>query len=213
MEIVGVCKNARYGGLTRQIPPVAYIPYNQGYPQPDQMVFALRTSGDPLLYVNSVREVVHQTDAGVPLSDVRSQRADIDQTINQEITFAELCSGFAILALTIACVGLYGTVSYNVARRTGEIGIRMALGAQRAGVVRMVLREVFLLAAVGLAIGVATALATSKFVASFLYGMKPNDPLAFLAAVAILLVAAILGGYAPARRASRIDPMVALRHE
>jgi predicted permease len=213
MEIVGVCKNARYGGLTREIPPVAYIPYNQGYPQPDQMVYALRTSGDPLLYVNSVREVVHQTDAGVPLSDVRSQRADIDQTINQEITFAELCSGFAILALTIACVGLYGTVSYNVARRTGEIGIRMALGAQRAGVVRMVLREVFLLAAVGLAIGVATALATSKFVASFLYGMKPNDPLAFLAAVAILLVAAILGGYAPARRASRIDPMVALRHE
>jgi macrolide transport system ATP-binding/permease protein len=93
---------------------VAYIPYNQGYPQPDQMVYALRTSGDPLFYVNSVREVVHQTDARVPLSDVRTQRADIDQTINQEITFAELCSGFAILALTIACVGLYGTVSYNV---------------------------------------------------------------------------------------------------
>ncbi len=120
---------------------------------------------------------------------------------------------FAILAVSIACVGLYGTVSYNIARRTGEIGIRMALGAQRGGVVRMVLREVLVPAAVGLAIGMAAALGTSKFVASFLYRMKPNDPLALVAAVAILLGAAILGGYAPARRASRIDPMVALRHE
>ncbi len=172
MEIVGVSRNARYGGLTRAIPPVVYMPYNQGYPQPDQMMYALRTSGNPLRYVNSVREIVRQADARVPVSEVRTQVADIDQTINQEITFAKLCSGFAILALVIACVGLYGTVSYNVARRTGEIGIRMALGAQRGGVVRMVLREVLVLAAVGLAIGLGSALGTSKFVASFLYGMK-----------------------------------------
>ena len=122
------------------------------------MVYALRTSGDPLRYVNAVREIVRRADARVPVSEVRTQAADIDQTINQEITFAELCSGFAMLALVIACVGLYGTVSYNVARRTGEIGIRMALGAQRGVVVRMVLREVLVLAAVGLAIGVALAL-------------------------------------------------------
>ena len=177
------------------------------------MVYALRTSGDPLRYVNSVREIVRQADARVPVSEVRTQAADIDQTINQEITFAELCSGFAILALVIACVGLYGTVSYNVARRTGEIGIRMALGAQRGVVVRMVLREVLVLAAVGLAIGLALALGTSRLVASFLYGMKPNDPLALTAAVAILLGAALLAGYAPARKASRIDPMAALRNE
>jgi ABC-type antimicrobial peptide transport system permease subunit len=113
----------------------------------------------------------------------------------------------------IACVGLYGTVSYNVARRTGEIGIRMALGAQRAGVMRMVLREVLGLAIAGLAIGMATALATSKFVASFLYGMKPNDPLALTLAVVTLLGAALLAAYMPARKASRIDPMIALRHE
>lgn len=113
----------------------------------------------------------------------------------------------------IACVGLYSTVSYNVARRTGEIGIRMALGAQRGGVVRVVLREVSVLAAGGLAIGMATALCTSKFIASFLYGMKPNDPLALALAVSILLIAALLAGYAPARKASRIDPMIALRHE
>jgi predicted permease len=213
MEIVGVSRNARYGGLTSAIPPLVYMPYNQGYPQPDQMVYALRTSGDPLQYVNSVRDIVRQVDAHVPVSDVRTQAADIDQTINQEITFAELCSGFAVLALVIACVGLYGTVSYNVARRTGEIGIRMALGAQRRGVVWMVLREVLLLAAAGLAIGLLTALVTSKFVASFLYGMKPNDPQALTLAVVTLLAAALLAGYVPARKASRIDPMTALRHE
>jgi predicted permease len=213
MEIVGVSRNARYGSLTRATPPLVYLPYNQGYPQPDQMVYALRTSGDPLRYVNAVREVVRQADARVPVSEVRTQVADIDQTINQEITFAELCTGFAILALAIACVGLYGTVSYNVARRTGEIGIRMALGAQRGGVVRMVLREVLVLAAAGLAIGMATAVGTSKFVASFLYGMQHNDPLALALAVVTLLGAAILAAYMPARKASRIDPMTALRHE
>ena len=213
MEIVGVCRNARYGGLTRDIPPVAYLAYNQGYPRPDQLVYALRTAGDPLLYVNSVREIVHQADARVPVSEVRTQAAEINQTINQEITFAELCSGFAILTLVIACVGLYGTVSYNVARRTAEIGIRMALGAQRGRVVRMVLSEVLGLAAVGLAIGMVAALGTSKFVESLLYGIKSNDPLALLAAVAILFAAVTLGGYAPARKASRIDPMAALRHE
>jgi ABC-type antimicrobial peptide transport system permease subunit len=199
--------------LTSGIPPVAYFPYNQGFPLPDAMVYALRTSGDPLRYVNSVRETVRQADARVPVSEIRSQVVDIDRTINQQITFAKLCSGFAILALAIACVGLYGTVSYNVARRTGEIGIRMALGAQRRTVVWMVLRNVCVLAAVGLAISVPTALATSKLVESFLFGMKPNDPLSLALAVAILLSAALLAGYVPARKASRIDPMIALRHE
>jgi predicted permease len=213
MEIVGVSRNARYGGLKREIPPVIYFPYNQGYPRPDHMVYALRTSGDPLAYVSAVREIVRQADARVPVSEVRTQAADVDQTINQEITFAELCSSFATLALLIACVGLYGSVSYNVARRTGEIGIRMALGAPRGGVMGMVLRDVLGLAAAGLAIGMATALGTSKFVASFLYGMKPNDPLALTVAVFTMLGAALLAAYVPARKASRIDPMVALRHE
>ena len=213
MEIVGVSKNANYGGLTRAIPPVAYFPYNQGFPRPDAMVYALRTSGDPLRYVSAVRETVRQADARVPVAEVRSQVVDIDRTINQEITFAKLCTGFAMLALAIACVGLYGTVSYNVARRTGEIGIRMALGAQRGTVVWMVLREVCVLAAVGLAISVPAALATSKLVESFLFGMKHNDPASLTAAVVILLSAALLAGYVPAQKASRIDPMIALRHE
>ena len=189
------------------------MPYDQGYPQPDQMTYALRTLGDPLRYVESVREIVRQADARVPVSDVRTQAADIDRTINQEITFAELCSAFAILALVIACVGLYGTVSYNVARRTGEIGIRMALGAQRSRVVRMVLREVLVLVAGGLAIGMASALGTSRFVASFLYGLNANDPLTLALAVITLLSTALAAAYAPARKASRVDPMLALRQE
>ena len=213
MEIVGVSRNARYGGLTRAIPPVVYMLYDQGFPQPNQMVYALRTLGDPLQYVHSVREIVRQADVRVPVSEVRTQTADIDQTISQEITFARLCSGFAILALVIAGVGLYGTVSYSVARRTGEIGIRMALGAQRGGVVRMVLREVLVLVAGGLAIGTATALGTSRLVASFLYGTKANDPLTLMLAVMTLFGTALVAAYAPARTAARIDPVIALRQE
>jgi macrolide transport system ATP-binding/permease protein len=213
MEIVGIARNARYGSLTRDIPPVVYLPYDQGYPQPNQMTYQLRTSGDPLRYVSVVRETVRRADARVPVSDVRSQTGDIDHTINQQITFAELCSGFAMLALVIACVGLYGTVSYNVARRTGEIGIRMALGARGGRVVWLVLREVCGMAAVGLAIGLPLALVASKLVQSFLFRMKPNDPLSLAIAVAILLSAALVAGLVPARRASRIDPLTALRHE
>src|SRR6266566_6886453 len=119
-------------------------------------------------------------------SSVQRQTEEKDRTINQEIAFAKLCTGFAVLALVIACVGLYGTMSYSVARRTGEIGIRMALGAQRSRVVWMVLREVVLLAAVGLAISVPAALAASKLVESFLFGMKPNDPLALIGSTVLL---------------------------
>ena len=211
MEIVGVSRNARYGGLTRAIPPVVYMPYDQGFPQPNQMVFALRTAGEPLQYVNAIRDVVRQADAGVPVSDVRTQTADIDRTINQEITFARLCAGFAMLALAIACVGLYGTVSQTVARRTSEIAIRMALGAPHRRIVWMVLREVSLLVAVGLAIGLGAALSTSVFVASFLYEVKPTDPAALTLPVMVFLSAALLAGYLPARKASRIDPMTTIR--
>jgi predicted permease len=213
MEIVGVARNASYGYLKREIPPVVYMPFNQGFPLPNDMMFALRTAGDPLAFVGTVREIVHQADSRLPLSNVRTQQGEIDDQVRQETILAELCTAFAVLALTIACVGLYGTISYTVARRTGEIGIRMALGAQRGPVLWMVLREVIVLAAVGLAVSLPIALGTSKFVESFLFGMKPNDPLALGLAVIILLFAALLAGGLPARRAAHIDPMTALRHE
>jgi predicted permease len=214
MEIVGVAKNAQYGNLKREIPPLIFIPFNQGRPiLPNEMTFALRTTGDPLTYANSVREIVHQADARLPVSRVRTQKLEVEDGMREETVLAELCAGFAILALTIAAVGLYGTISSTVARRTGEIGIRIALGAQRGLVLWMILREVLILAATGLAISIPIALGTSKFLQSFLFQMKPNDPLALTAAVVILLGAALLAGSVPARRAAFIDPMTALRHE
>jgi macrolide transport system ATP-binding/permease protein len=214
VEIVGVSANALYGDLKSDVPSIVYLPYAQGvFGIVEAMVYELRTAGNPLVHVDTVREIVRRADERIPLSEVKTQRAVIDQTINQEIAFARLCSAFAILALTIACVGLYGTMSYNVARRTGEIGIRMALGAQRSSVIWMVLREVLLMATVGLAIGLPASLAASTVVKSFLFGMKPNDALSLIGAVLVLTAAMVLAGYLPARRASRIDPLVALRHE
>lgn len=213
-QIIGVAATARYGGLKRSIPPVVYLSYAQvPSSQLQQMTFALRTDGSPLRYVGAVREVVREADARVPVTNIKTHAADIDQTLNQEIVFARLCSAFAIVALVIACVGLYGTMAYTVARQTREIGIRMALGATRSLVIWMVLREVSVLVAVGLAIGVPTALATSRLIESFLFDMQPNDPRALALAATILLSAALVASYGPARQASRVDPMIALRHD
>jgi macrolide transport system ATP-binding/permease protein len=186
---------------------VVYVPYTQNLKRLDAVEFELRTVGNPLALANAVRQIVHQASAAVPVSEITTQRDMIDENISQERTFADLCACFALLALLIACVGLYGTMAYTVARRTSEIGVRMALGAERRGIVWMVLREVLVLAAVGLAIGLTVAWQTAHFVASSLFGMKPNDPVALALSVVVLTLAAVVAGYAPARRASRIDPM------
>ena len=180
---------------------------------PDRVTYALRTTRDRLRYVRSVHEIVREADSRIPVTNVITQAAEIDRTINRELTFAKLCTGFAVLALLIACVGLYGTMSYTVTRQIGEIGVRMALGAQRGAVIWMVLRRVLILAAVGLAISLPAALSASRLVKSFLFETQPNDPGTLALAGVVLLSAAVLAGYAPARRASRIDPVAALRHE
>lgn len=212
-EIVGVAKTARYNSLKQDIPPIAYLPYTQNLQVLNQVVFELRTTADPLGSVPAVRRIVHEAGPRVPVFNITTQRAQIDQTIGQERTFAELCTCFAVLALVIASMGLYGTMAYAVARRTSEIGIRMALGAERSRIVWMVLREVFVLTAAGLATGLAGAWATTQFVESFLFGIKHNDPLSVSVSVLVLIAAVSLAGYAPAWKASRIDPMAALRHE
>jgi macrolide transport system ATP-binding/permease protein len=215
VEIVGIARTARYSSLQREIPPVTYIRWIQS-PKNRQlraMIFELRAAGDPLALSNTVRQIVHQVGPQVPVADMTTQSRRIDQTILQERTFAQLCACFGGLALLMACVGLYGTMAYAVARRTGEIGIRMALGATRRRVVWMILREVAALSAFGLLIGLAAAWQTTAFLKSFLFGVKPNDPLAMASSVAILIACALLAGYLPAFRASRIDPMVALRNE
>ncbi len=213
-EIIGVSKTARLNSLKQDIPPVAYVPYSQNPRQSlGQMVYELRAAGDPMALASSARQVVRQADERLPISSLMTQSRQVDQTIGQERTFAMLCTCFAVLAVLIACVGLYGMMAYRVARRTNEIGIRMALGAERRRLIWMVLREVVLMAVVGLAIGVPVALATTRFVQSFLFQMKPNDPLAVTVAAATLLGAALLAGYGPALRASKIDPWIALRDE
>jgi len=212
LEIVGVSANVRYGGLKGEGSLMTVFTAASQFP-PDQVTYALLVAGDPLNYVRSVQEIVREADSRIPVTKVATQAAEIDRTISREITFSKLCTGFAVLALLIACVGLYGTMSYNVARQIGEIGTRMALGAQRGAVVWMVLRRVLLLAAAGLAISVPVALSASRLVKSFLFETQPDDPRTLAIAGAVLLSAAILAGYAPARRASRIDPLAALRHE
>jgi predicted permease len=214
-EIVGVSGNAMVGnGVTDQFRPVVYVPYTMGVMGDlGDAYYELRTAGNPMAVAATVRELVREADPRLPISEMQTQRGVIDGTMNRQVIFARLCSGFALLALLIACVGLYGSMSYNVARRTGEIGIRMALGAPRRSVIWMVLGEVLLLAGLGLAVSIPAALAGSELVKSFLYQTEPRDPVTVSVAAEALVVAAILAGYLPARSAAKIDPMSALRQE
>jgi predicted permease len=209
-EIIGVVKNVRYQSLKQDIPATVYRPCCYGV---RGVTYAVRTAGDPFSIAASARELVRQADSRIPVRDVTTEERVIEQGIGQERTFATLCTGFALLAVAIACVGLYGTMAYNVARRTGEIGIRMALGAQRRRVVWMVEREVLVLAAAGLAVGVPAAYAAARLVETFLFGMKARDATTLVVAPVVLLVAAIAAGWGPARKASRVDPMRALRED
>jgi len=215
MTIVGIAKNARYNSLKQSIPPVAYLSYLQGNLKhaPGAMIFELRTAANPLALSETVRKIVHDAAPNVPVTGMMTQTQRIDNTITEERTFANLCVAFAFLALAIACVGLYGTMAYAVSRRTNEIGIRMALGAERRRIIWMVLREVLMLATAGLAIGLLCAWGALSTVKSFVFGMKATDPFAILLAAGILVTALVLAGFAPATRASRIDPLAALRHE
>lgn len=215
IEIVGIAKTALYSSLKEEIPPVTYLSYLQpikNWPI-TAMIFEVRTSGEPLALAGTVRKIVHDVSPAMPVADITTQVRQIEGTIVGERTFAELCTCFGALALIMACVGLYGTMAYTVSRRTSEIGIRMALGAARAGIIWMVLRQVLILGAIGVVMGCAAVWETTTFLKSFLFGIQPNDPTTLILAVAILAACAILAGYAPAWRASKIDPMVALRHE
>jgi macrolide transport system ATP-binding/permease protein len=213
-EIVGVSKAARLNTLKRDIPPLVYAPYSHRPGRSlGQMVYELRAAGDPLALATNARQALRQADPRIPISNIVTQAQQIDQTISQERTFAMLCGCFAVLAVLIACVGLYGLMAYTVARRTNEIGIRIALGARRPRVIWMVLREALAMAVVGLSIGLPAAFAASRFVRSFLFQMKPTDPLALTLAASTLLAAALLAGYVPAWRASKVDPWTALRDE
>jgi len=177
------------------------------------MTYAIRSQTDVATLVPALRGVVQQIDRDLPMVDVRTQREQIDENMQTERMFAALTSGFGVLALALACVGIYGIMAYTVANRRNEIGIRMALGAQPRQVRGMILRESTWLALVGIAAGVGGALALTRLVKSMLYGIEPYDPATMVSGVVVLLLVALAASWIPARRAAGVQPMEALRHE
>ena len=213
IAIVGVVGDAKYSDLRKEPPPTVYVPYAQDLDFPGAMNFEVRTTGDPKNWIGSVRQAVLGLDKSLPLFDINTETEQIEQATFQERLFARLTTFFGLLALLLACVGLYGVMAYAVARRTNEIGLRMALGAEREHALWMVLRETLWLMAGGVCIGLPLALAASRLVSSMLFDLKPTDPVTMSTATLILVAVAALAGYLPARRASLVDPMVALRYE
>jgi len=207
-RIIGVVGDTHYESPQSEIQPTMFEPLvgNSAH-------FELRTSGDPTALVKQVRSIVAQADINLPLFDVRTQTQQIEQTLFKERLMSRLSSFFAILALVLACIGLYGLLSYEVARRTRELGIRMALGAQRTNLMRLVVRQGITLAFVGAIVGVGASMAVTRLMTSMLYGVRPNDPATFASVSILLLLVAFAACAIPARRAMRIDPMVALREE
>jgi macrolide transport system ATP-binding/permease protein len=212
-EIVGVADDALAFTLKEERRPITYFSYLQAPSPPEMMTYELRSAGNPLDLAGPVRELVRKVDTRLAIHDLKTQAVHVDQAISREITLAKLGSGLAALALVIACVGLYGTVAFNVARRTNEIGIRMALGAPPGRIIGMVLGEVLALAVAGLVVGLGLSLLGSRYVKTLLYGIEPNDPATVTMAVLMLLGCGLIAAFPPARRAARIDPIKAVRQE
>ena len=212
IEIVGVAADAKYNDLRKEAPPTVYMPsLQEKFLGPTN--FEVRTAGDPLAMVSAVRRVAQGLDANLALYRVHSEVEQINQAVFQERLFARLTTFFGMLAAVLASLGVYGVMAFAATQRTREIGIRMALGASRREILQMVLRETLLLVAIGIAIGIFVALGASRLIATLLYGLRPTDPLTIAAATLLMIAAAGLAGYLPARRASYADPMVALRYE
>ncbi|MEK6303552.1 MAG: ABC transporter permease [Acidobacteriota bacterium] len=211
IEIVGVTGDAKYTDMRSETQPTIYLPYLQSIPR--HATFIVRTSGNAAAMATPIREAMHEVDSNLPLTDVKTQSQQADDSLAQERLFATLSSFFGVLALLLACVGLYGVMSYGVARRTNEIGIRMALGASAPRVTRMVMRETMGVVLLGVVIGLGAAVATTRLIAAMLFGLAPTDPVTISVAVLLMTGVAAVAGYLPARRAARVDPMVALRYE
>ncbi|MCM3874113.1 MAG: ABC transporter permease [Pyrinomonadaceae bacterium] len=211
VEIIGVVKDARYQSVTEQWQPMAYYPHAQRSQPLDN--FVVRFSGPPDAVIPQVRQVIKQVNGSLPVDEVVSLSEHIGRSLVPQKLIARLASFFGLLALLLACVGLYGVLSYAVERRTNEIGIRMALGAQSRNVLLLILREAMLLVALGLIVGLPAVFATTRFASTLLFGLSPTDPLSVSVAAILLLVVAMVAGYIPARRATKVNPLVALRYD
>jgi len=210
-EIVGVVADSKYYDLREQAQPMVFFSLWQNPSAGFEIV--LRTAAAPSGVATEARQALKQASSRLPILGITTLNAQIEKSLDQQKMITTLCGIFGLLALILASIGIYGTLAYSVAGRTVEIGIRMAIGAQRRNVVWMVLRDSFVLIAIGLAAGLPLALGTTSWLKSFLFGVREIDPLAIAAAILLILALALLAGYLPARRAARIDPMRALRHE
>jgi predicted permease len=211
IEIVGVAGNAKYDSLDESPEPAAYFPYAQRVQYFGN--FEVRYSGDAGQINSAVRRAIEDVNANIPINSISSLTELVDESTANQRLIARLSAFFGLLAAFLVCIGIYGLLSYAVARRTSEIGVRMALGAKRSNVLWLILREILVLVAIGVAIGVPVALEGNRLVAKLLYGLSPADPASLLAAVAMLIGIALLAGYLPARRASLLEPTAALRCE
>ena len=211
IEIVGVLRDVKYSSLRDPAPPTMYTPYTQA--RAGQAMIAVRTAAPPAGVTNSIREAVRQIDSNLPMMDVSTQIEQIERRFAQEKMFAQAYTLFGGLAVLIAAIGLFGLMSYSVSRRTNEIGIRMALGAQRHDVLRLVMRESMILVVVGIVAGTAISLGARRLVETWLFGLGQTDVLTLAGAVTVMGLVSALAGVLPARRASRVDPMVALRYD
>jgi putative ABC transport system permease protein len=211
LQIVGIVKNTNAAGLRAAPPPTVYVAYAQ-LRGDVPTTLAVRATG-PLGRVASAIQHALQSKVPGAAIEVRSLSTQVQATIVQERMMATLAAAFGLLALTLACVGIYGLLAYSVAQRIKEIGIRMALGAQATRVVALVLKGGTRLVVIGIAIGLPAAWVASRWVESMLFGLTPTDPAAIGGAIVLLTIAAQLAAYLPARRASRVDPLIALRHE
>jgi ABC-type antimicrobial peptide transport system permease subunit len=211
IEVIGVVKDVKFGSLQEDQQTLDYYPVAQQMRYLND--FEVRYSGDFGAIASAVRHAIHEVDRNLPISNVTTLEEQVGRSITNQRLVAQLSTFFGLLAVFLSCIGIYGLMSYVVTRRTNEIGIRMALGAERSHVRWMVMREILLLVALGIAIGVPAALAGNRLISNMLFGVRPADPASLLAAVGALLVVAAIAGYLPARRASLVDPMVALRCE
>jgi predicted permease len=214
MTIVGIARDARDhpSDLREEVKPRFYMSFQQ-VPDVSQIVIEAQVAGNPTAAVNSVVSQIKSVDANLPITNSQALEDLVNDSAASRIALAKLSVFFAVVALVLACVGLYGVMSYTVAGRTREIGVRMALGAARGDVLHLVLREGMLLVTAGLVIGIPLSLASSTLLHSFLFGLKGTDPLSLIAVILLLAIVAALAALIPARRASKIDPMVALRYE
>ena len=211
MTVIGLAADVRFDDIRRPPPRTVYVPFRQHAQH--VATFALRTAGNPADMTAVVQKTVARLAPDVPPYNIRTQEQQIDEAVRRERLFASLVSGFAIVGSLLACLGIYGTIAYSVARRTSEIGLRVALGARSTSVIWLILRESIAPVLVGLVAGLAAALALTRLIESMLFGLTSQDIATYTIAATILLASAVVAAWIPSRRAARVDPMSVLRCE